>query len=448
MYYDDRSKLGQPFEEKEQEDFKKKYGITQDIGYYRQGALNAQQVNSQQEPNLKDTGIEIGKGVGKELATQGIKNAFATSGGSSAATGSTLASTPAQNAAWNAGATKAGGGLAKAGMGATLGGAAGVAVAGVNAVDAISNITKDSRRGKGAVEGTTTLIGTTLGAIFGGGIGAGIGSVAGRFVGRGLASLGDSAGWIGQKSHLQHAQEIYGEAEKAALTDIDKEGVNHFYQQTVKQIEEGEAGSYYKDGPLTDRQWKWQDVKNVSTGTDVWGEYGFFQAFPDWISGYTEEQRKEIASAALDHDLLTHDPKKGRLFSAKEGDLDAIQEIALQIKEGSYVPLYSDEERYQNKQEYLQQLADTEGYISPELGKPYEPPIKQRGGDETDDDDVVQETGTVDAPRGEKTRRPLKKRPPKFNEVPDVQKQEPTIKSPTDYAQAYLSVYNKNSGRY
>ena len=421
-----------------------------------------QQTQQIEQPGLSDIGKNVAQTVAqegiKEGAKQGIGSLFGSSGGGATAAtqtafnsgamqaGGQLATNAAQNAAYNAAATNAGGGLsAGTTLGSTAAGVGGV-VAGANVVDALGNF--DSRRGKGAIESTSTLIGTTLGGVFGGFAGAGIGSVAGRTIGRGLASLAGSAGWVGQKSHKQYAEENYGNALKAAKTDADKEFVQNFYQHTLGEIDDvNGTKSVYQEGPLVGRKWNWQDVKNVMPGSNLTGELGFIQAFPDWVSGFTAEQRNEIAQAALDHDLLTHASKSGRIFSEKEGDMDAIQEIALQVKEGTYEPLYTEEERYEDRQEYLQMLFDTEGYESPDLGKPFVEPVKEREEDGTDDDDLVQETSTVEEQRGKGSRRPLRK-PPKFNEVPEAPKPEPTIRTPKDYAQAYLNVYAANTGRY
>ena len=74
-------------------------------------------------------------------------------------------------------------------------------------------------------------------------------------------------------------------------------------------------------------------MKKVSDGKDVWGHAAFGTALPDFMSGYDDSQREKIAQAALDQDLLSS--SHGDLVFGG-GNLTKIQDIAKQIKEGSY----------------------------------------------------------------------------------------------------------------
>lgn len=395
------------YNEKEQENFLDRYPLLKKRLQSNQPiyARNTETQSTQETPSLSNIGKDVGTAVGKEA----------------------LKSEATKQVASQAGTEGLGGILANAGQmgaGPISAIAAGTYLGGKSAYDTFIKGKEDK-----SISGK---------------IGRGQLAIATG----GLSEVGRAFGLGGRKTHKDYAEEMWGRAGQAAKTDVDRDAINNSYQQNLRQIDDVDGtGAVYQEGALTGRKWNWKDVKNTSRGTDIWGEYGFFQAFPDWISGYTEDQRKQIAEAALDHDLLTHDPKRGRLFSEKEGDLDAIQEIALQVKEGTYEPLYTGEERHQNRQEYLQMLFDTEGYESPELGMEYVEDVKERSGDGTDDDDIVQETSTVEEQRGQGSRKPLKRRP-QFNDVPKAVRPEPTIRTPKDYAQAYLDVYNANVGRY
>jgi len=173
----------------------------------------------------------------------------------------------------------------------------------------------------------------------------------------GLGSVGESLG-LDRKTHKDYAAENYGSALKQASSDVDKQAIQHFYDQALGQMTK-DNDAIYDSGPLKGRKWNWDEVKNVGTGEDVWGEVGFFQAMPDWISGYSENQRRDIAEAALAEDLLSHS-KAGRTFEGD--DLSRIQEIANAVREGDYQPTISKEERDAERSAYLQQLLGTRPY--------------------------------------------------------------------------------------
>lgn len=319
-------------------------------------------------------------------------------------------------------------------------GAAGTAAALYNGFDAASNIISDSRRGKGTVEGLGTLGGTTAGYFLGGPIGAGIGSIAGRTLGRGLASIGDSLGFIGQKSTKEYEQERWSEAAEKGAKPVDQESAVTFYQTSHPPDDD----QIFDEGALAGRKYNWDEVKEVASGKDVWGSLGFFQTFPDWISGYTPQEREAIANAALDNDLLSSN--KGDILFL-DGDDEKIREIAAQVKAGTYEPLKTAEQRWADKQAYLQMLKDTEGYVSEDLGKPFTP-------EEAVQPDVSQGQTQV-APQSNQPsqgpgRRPVRRPPvpgvPEPMPEPPPPPPPPPIKTAQDYADAYMSVYEKAAG--
>lgn len=251
------------------------------------------------------------------------------------------------------GSTQGGG----AGIGGNIAEGAGWAAAAYNVSDAINNIKNDSRRGKGAVEGFYTTSGAVIGGIIGAGfgmpgVGAGIGSVIGRTVGRGWASLGESLGFIGGRSTTQYQIDRWTAAMERASTTEEQKWAARKMNQVIEQKQSGKPATW-EEGPLAGRQWNLQDINGMGRGEDVWGEYAFFEAFPDWLTGWTEQERRIISEAALRENLLSTD-KGSVLFSGKRGHLARIQEIGYQVKQGTYVPAISDEQRMQDRAAYAQ----------------------------------------------------------------------------------------------
>ena len=254
--------------------------------------------------------------------------------------------TPETQAAWNAPMG------AETGALTTAGNVVGGAVAAYNVTDAIQNIASGSRRGKGAVEGVFTGIGTAVGAIYGGWMGAGIGSVIGRTVGRGVASLGESLGLVGGRSTTQYQIDRWTSAMENAASPEEQKWAARQMDRVIEQKQSGKP-PIWEEGPLAGRKWNLQDINGMGRGEDVWGEYAFFEAFPDWLTGWTEQERRIISEAALRENLLSTD-KGSVLFSGKRGHLARIQEIGYQVKQGTYVPAISDEQRMQDRAAYAQ----------------------------------------------------------------------------------------------
>lgn len=332
----------------------------------------------------------------------------------------------------------------------TAGQLAGYGTAAYNSIDALKNIASGSRRGKGAVEGVGTLAGTTLGAVFGGPIGAGVGSIAGRTVGRGLASAGESLGVIGGKSDDDYRKERWGGAVQNAASDTDAQGAAYFGELAQKA---SESDAIFDEGPLKGRKWNWEEVKNLGRGEDVWGAVGFFEAFPDWLSGFSEQERSIIAQAALDNDLLTPD-NGGLVFSGKHGDLQTIQNIAAQVKEGTYQPPLTDEERDAQRAAFAESI-----------GVEFDPNRQtlEGGGKVEPGNPEQQAQGAAPAPitNAQKpqhhsqggNRRPAVQVPetppaPVLPPPGPPEPPQPSIRTPSDYANAYLQVYNQNTQPY
>lgn len=297
-------------------------------------------------------------GVGSKAG--GATAGLAGSGASAAGTG--LAQTAAANTAFNAGATAAGGGLSGVGgagatavkgaatgaSGATGSGVAGAlgSTAGLAGVAAAGLAGAYNYGGRGVLSGDgdkadylnlalqsnplTFWVNPALDAI-------------------GLGSVGEAFG-LDRKKHSDYTKESWKKAYDNAATDQDKAFAN---QQLDFFLGLDDSDGVYKDGPLAGRKWKWDEVKNALDGSHFVGEVGFAQTIPDWKSGYSDEQRREIANAALDYDLLSHS-KEGRTF--KDENAKKIQEIANAVRDGSYQPLKTQEQREKERTDFLASL--------------------------------------------------------------------------------------------
>lgn len=164
------------------------------------------------------------------------------------------------------------------------------------------------------------------------------GTAIGGVVGGAFGAFGG-----GHKGTDQYRAERWGNAREKAATDADRQAVEHFYQIA----EAGAKNQTFEAGPLAGREWNWEDIKGLGKGEDIWGANAFFDAFPDWISGFSEDQRRQIAQAALDQNLLASD--NGSIVPR---DKAALQQVAAQVKSGEYVPIISEEEREKGRQEY------------------------------------------------------------------------------------------------
>lgn len=165
----------------------------------------------------------------------------------------------------------------------------------------------------------------------------------------------------GTKSDEDYRKERWGKAYHEAATDQDKEAVDHFYN-IAKEAAAGDA--IFKEGPLAGRKWNEAEVKATARPEDIWGVYGFFEAFPDWMTGFNEDQRRTVAQAALDENLLEWDNGQG-LFSGKRGNLDRIRQIGQQVKEGGYQASITDDEREAKRQQAISDITGGLGTPAP-----------------------------------------------------------------------------------
>ena len=207
-------------------------------------------------------------------------------------------------------------------------GGAGVAVS--NVIDALGNL--DSRRGKGAVEGSFTAGGTAGGAILGSavgapGLGAGIGSVVGRTIGRGAASLGESLGVIGGKSTEEYKQERWGAVSKdnPLWGEVAVQGLNAEKQSNGIFTEADDP-----TGKYVGQQWSFEaltDIVNTTQDYDyLMNSLAHAETFGDRWHLLSLEKRREFISKAWEEGLYT--PNKGSiLFSGKKGDQDRAIEL-------------------------------------------------------------------------------------------------------------------------
>lgn len=210
-----------------------------------------------------------------------------------------------------------------------------------------------------AFESGDPLGGAISGA--GGGLGAsmlssamGLGALGPWGWGAGLA-IGLGAGLLGgHKSTDEYKQERWRDVLENT-TGADRALAETFANKAVNNLDAyGNPGEpVFKEGPLAGRDWRWDEVKNVAEPGDIWGSLGFFQAFPNWISEFTEEERYKIAQAALDEDLLISE--KGSVYFPGENQ-NQIRSIAGQVKDGSYNFKKSQKQREQERAAYLQGL--------------------------------------------------------------------------------------------
>jgi len=315
------------------------------------------------KPLLGETGKAIATklGVKSSLLGTGSTTTAATTGGATAGGTTAGAVTGGTTAGGVAGGTTAGTTTAGttgggAGAGATAASAAGYAVAAYNVGDALNNALKGSRRGKGAVEGFYTTSGAIIGGIMGGGLGAAAGSIIGRTVGRGWASLGERLGAIGGRTTEQYQADRWEAVAENAASDAEREWAINAMEKTMvpkEDLPEHLRDSVWDEGPLKGRKYDIKELQALGRPEDLWGEYALFEAFPDYLSGYSEDQRRTIVQAAMDENLFETD-KGSVLFSGKKGSLDRVREIGEQVKNGEYVPKYTDEERLQRKMEYAE----------------------------------------------------------------------------------------------
>lgn len=300
-------------------------------------------------------------------------------------------------------------------------GAAGTAAAIYNGLDAANNIFSDSRRGKGAVEGATTLAGTAAGAIFGGPIGAGIGSIAGRTLGRGIASIGDRLGFIGQPSGDEIMQDRINSllGNEVALPDFVQQNPGD-YGLTQDQLIERESQKQ-EAGEWGNSQFAASRNEADLEPEDVWGGLPMFEMYGnDWLGEMTAKQRWEASQALLDSGLIRED--RGQLWIDDKEAARAVADAAIN-GEAELSKYYEDGWYYNNK--------------APQQAAPAE---------------QQQQQGSREPARNDQGRRRPGGGPIKPFEMPEApvlplpQPEQPPLKSAQDYADAYMALYERATG--
>ena len=396
--------------------------------------------------STKPTGSgSLGNTIGQTIATEGIKqgiNAGLSSGAASQAPTILSATKGAAGTFSGGGAAASGGGSAAGTSSALSGGAAtlGAAATAANLYNYGGRKVLSGNADAGdyadlalAVNPMTFWLNPTLDVL-------------------GMDSAGELAG-LSHKSTDQYRQERYGDAANNAATDTDREFI-----EMSSQKREGDNG-VFAAGPLAGRSYNWDEVKRFADGQEIAGEYAFQEAFPDWISGFSEEQRNQIAQYALDENLLESD--KGQILaSGKRGNLDRLRQIGSLVKEGAYQPIKTEEQREAERFQAAEELG-----VTYDPSKRMEDMILNSGGTQEDvdayyaqqegQDTSTQEQVNAEARTGIRRSRPSRPRP--MNKIPTLDAPEeiapvlppppePELKSPKDYAQAYVDVFRGNQG--
>lgn len=168
-----------------------------------------------------------------------------------------------------------------------------------------------------------------------------------------LGSVADQAFGINHPLHRKTTKDYQRGRLRAAFENAASDSEKQFIARLIGNLDS--SSDIHEGGILEGRKWSWEDLQGLGTPESVWGEYAFFEAFPDWLTGYTEEQRRQIAQAALDEQLLESD-KGSVLASRKKGNFERLQEIGRQVKEGAYTSPVSPEERELKRREYAESV--------------------------------------------------------------------------------------------
>lgn len=235
----------------------------------QQEAQKQQQAQAaQQQTGL--TNALLGGGTGGAVASQ--------LGGSSA-----LAATPAANAAWNAGATAAGGGLGAPATPTLLGAKAVPASAGgIGLLPGLGIVAGVGLGGKAAYDMIKGKKPNTAGRVVLGMATGGLSEVANKFLNR--------------KTTKEYQKEKWGNLAKASdapTADYAKQYLNYLNSDRAKEDAKYENTF---DG---------KKAAGKLAAEDVWGGEGIFKTFgSDWLGKYNENQRRDISQALIDNDLL------------------------------------------------------------------------------------------------------------------------------------------------
>lgn len=352
------------------------------------GANNALKVNSRQgsvtqptKPSNSQILQSTGKAVGQEAVKEGIKQG-ATKALSSGASEGGFFSATAPEAAANAGWSGA-----SAGAGGIASNAASMGagpLAGIAAGTYLAGKSAyDMLKGKPEDKSAQGRFGRGQLAVSTGGL-----SEVGRLFGFG----GGKSGKQEIAERIQKLQEQGIEVPKSLMDDYNSYGLSH--DELIARAEKDGGNVAFARS---------RDEKDL-TPEDTWGGLMWFETKGnDYLKNTTENQRREMNQRALDEGLI--DEAKGQLN-------------------------FNDKERA--AQIYDEVLKDTPAVMPGQVkdGEPYS----------------MQVPGAREDGKTQEKRRPK----PKLNDIPVPQQPapqapQPTLRTPKDYAQAYLDVYNANA---
>ena len=132
----------------------------------------------------------------------------------------------------------------------------------------------------------------------------------------------------GHKSTKEYQAERASGAFDAAVTDADKEYVKTMYE--LKQQAASDNIIRDPSNPYDGQPWRWEEQKPLMKGEDAWGFMGFQEAFPDFISGYTEaiespafgSFRGEVIGSNFE---LTWESEPGEVYRVQKVDTSSRQ---------------------------------------------------------------------------------------------------------------------------
>jgi hypothetical protein len=264
--------------------------------------MQQQEMKRRQQEQQEGDGIGLGELVGALGAENVASSLFSSS--------APIASTAAQNAAWNAGATAAGGGLGTPAT-PTLLSASRVPASGTTAGVGVMPYMGAAAALGGAyqlnksIKNRDTKGGAVGGGLLGGGLAAaaplvGLGPVG--WTGLGLAAVlgaGGGAGLtklLGHKSTKEYQREKWGKLAKASDTPTAE-----YAKQYLNYLGSDRA----KEDAKYENTFDGKKAAGNLRAEDVWGGEGIFKTFgSDWLGKYNENQRRDISQALLDNDLL------------------------------------------------------------------------------------------------------------------------------------------------
>lgn len=269
----------------------------------------------------------------------------------------------------------------------TLADGTGTTVAVINGIDAINNIRNGDRRG--VIEGGTTAAGTAAGYALGGPVGAGIGSVVGRTAGRGLAHV--FGGGVTKREQENNTKNLLAQG----FTE----------QQIAGRLNPDKSDPNYKKVPTE---------ATMRDPSSMWGTYGMQSTFgPGYFNNMSEQDRWAVTQAAIDNNLL-----KGNKGDVIVTDQEKLLGLADAAKKN---PLYADAYNTwagQNRAPAATNAAPTSAPKPSSRGDSARP--------------------TYSAP----TYQPVAQTPPTM--MPSAP--QPSLVTPEDFTNAYLGVYERNSG--